>query len=108
MSLLNSDLYSDADPIHQLPVIEGGVWAGIGGCLVTQAQFDVVTSFCFNITPPQFLGSSFVTELNAGNYNQAVIELIRWQLLLGSVNQQMVNRRTDEGSKFMGLNPFLG
>jgi GH24 family phage-related lysozyme (muramidase)/uncharacterized protein (DUF2345 family) len=107
MGLLNQDLYEQGDPIKQVPVITTGVYSGVGGALVTQAQFDVIVSFCFNICPIPFMSSTFATQLTSGNYDQAVIELVRWQLLLGTLNQQILNRRTDEASRILNLNTTL-
>ena len=105
MDLLNQDLYSQGDPIKQQPVVVT-VWGAVSA-LVTQAQFDVIVDFCFNIIPPKFMGCSFVQQVNAGNYAQAAIEILKWNQLQGSVNQQIVNRRTDEASKFLGLQTNL-
>jgi GH24 family phage-related lysozyme (muramidase)/uncharacterized protein (DUF2345 family) len=107
MGLLNQDLYDQGDPIKLVPVITDGVYSGCGGALITQAQFDVIVSFCFNICPIPFMSSTFAQQLTAGNYAQAIIELLRWNQLLGSVNQQINNRRTDEASRILNLNVTL-
>jgi lysozyme len=45
---------------------------------VTQYEFDATASFLFNIGSTNFLGSTFLKRLNAGNYEEAAEAMLMW------------------------------
>ena len=105
MSLLNQDLYIQGDPIKQQPVAQT-VQQSISA-QITQAQFDVLVDFCYNITPPVFQSCDVVIQINMGNFDVATNLLLNWYMLQGKPNQQIANRRRDEASRFRGLQSTL-
>ena len=105
MSLLNQDLYVKGDKIKKRPVVP--TVQGALSAQVTQAQFDVMVDFCFNVTPNIFQSSDVVQQISAGNFDLAANLLINWNLLNGTVNQQITNRRRDEASRFRGVQTTL-
>jgi RHS repeat-associated protein len=64
---------------------------------VTQAQFDALVSFAFNVGPTGFKNSSLLASINRGA-SQATIEanLKAWKNVNGRVSNGLVNRRADE------------
>lgn len=45
---------------------------------LNQNQYDAFTRFTFNVGPNAFCGSTLVKKLNAGDYDGACRELLRW------------------------------
>lgn len=45
---------------------------------LTANQFGALTSICYNIGPSNFMGSSLVKRLNAGDYEGAAEQFKRW------------------------------
>lgn len=105
MSLLNQDLYVQGDPIKQQPVAQT-VQQTISA-QITQAQFDMLVDFCFNICPIPFMSSDVAMQINMGNFDVATNVWLNWNLLNGTLNQQIANRRRDEASRFRGLQTTL-
>ena len=66
-----------------------------------------MVDFCFNVTPNIFQSSDVVQQISAGNFDLAANLLINWNLLNGTVNQQITNRRRDEASRFRGVQTTL-
>jgi len=73
---------------------------------LTQNQFDALVSFSFNIGPGSvkprrgFLGSSALSQLNKGNYNNVPARMARWNTAGGRVLRGLTRRRADEGRLF--------
>lgn len=45
---------------------------------LTQGQFDALVDFVFNLGAGRLAGSTLLKELNAGNFDAATGELLRW------------------------------
>lgn len=61
-----------------------------------QNQYDALCSFCYNIGQSNFLGSTLLEVLNAGNYWQVPNEMRRWNKSTGVVSNGLINRRQAE------------
>lgn len=70
---------------------------------LAQREYDVYTSFAFNIGEAQFCSSTLVKKLNAGDYSGACAELKRWVYVKGEKIPGLVNRREAEYKACMGL-----
>lgn len=66
-----------------------------------QAQFDALTSFCFNVGAGAFARSTLVKRINAGDPG-ATDEFSRWVFASGQRNSALVARRQSEQSQFEG------
>lgn len=101
MSLLNMDLYEQGDQLKQKPVVPTVQQAVTKP--ITQAQFDMLVDFCFNIGPQQFESCDVVQSIKQGNYDLATQQWMTWNTLNGSYNQSIQNRRAAEVTHFRGL-----
>jgi lysozyme len=45
---------------------------------LTQGQFDALVDFCFNLGAGRLAGSTLLRDLNAGYYDSAREQLLRW------------------------------
>jgi lysozyme len=45
---------------------------------LTQGQFDALVDFCFNLGQGKLAGSTLLKDLNAGQYESAAEQLLRW------------------------------
>jgi lysozyme len=45
---------------------------------ITQGQFDALLDFCFNLGVGKLASSTLLKALNAGRYDEAVEQLLRW------------------------------
>jgi len=87
--LFNSDVASAVNTINSLVTVP-----------LTQAQFDALVSFCFNIGGTQFRSSTLLKKLNAGDYVGASNEFGRWVFDNGVRLQGLVDRREAEKNLF--------
>jgi lysozyme len=71
---------------------------------LSQAQFDALTSFVFNLGPGAFQGSTLLKKLNAGDYDGAATEFSRWNKARSNgelkVFPGLTRRRTAEAALF--------
>lgn len=74
---------------------------------LTQAMFDSLVSFSFNVGASAFSGSTLLRKLNAGDYAGAAGQFERWKYNDGRVMPGLVRRRADESAMFasQGLSP---
>ncbi len=63
---------------------------------LTQGQFDALVDFCFNVGAGRLAASTLLKELNAGQYAQAGLQLLRWDYAAGQPNSALKARRTAE------------
>jgi lysozyme len=63
-------------------------------------MFDACVSFVFNIGEPQFVSSTMLEKLNAGDYVHAAHEMTRWFETPGS-ELGLLRRRLAEASMFL-------
>lgn len=73
---------------------------------LTQNQFDSLVSFVFNIGNGNFLASTLLRQLNAGNYDAVPAQLRLWNKSREPgtgklvVNAKLVKRREDEAAQW--------
>jgi lysozyme len=67
---------------------------------LTQAQFDALVSFTYNLGVGNFKKSDLLKKLNAGQYDAVPQELNKWVYGGGKVLPGLVTRRSDEGTLF--------
>jgi lysozyme len=67
-----------------------------------QHEYDAFLSLSYNIGSRAFCGSTLVRKLNAGDYEGACREILRWNKSGGRVVQGLVNRREAEFKQCMG------
>jgi lysozyme len=63
---------------------------------LTQGQFDALTDFCFNLGAGRLASSTLLVALNAGRYEAARVQLLRWDRVSGEVNAALKARREAE------------
>jgi lysozyme len=63
---------------------------------LTQGQFDALTDFCFNLGAGRLASSTLLVALNAGRYEAARVQLLRWDRAAGEVNASLKARREAE------------
>lgn len=68
---------------------------------ITQNQFDALVSFIINVGRGNFLNSTLLKKLNAGDYQGAADQFLAWDKAGGKVMQGIVNRRHSEREQFL-------
>jgi hypothetical protein len=68
---------------------------------LAQPQFDALVSFIFNVGSANFANSTLLMLLNAGDYQGAADQLLRWIHGGGRLLQGLVLRRQDERMLFL-------
>ena len=97
---VNTLLQQDLQPA--MTAVRNGVTVQI-----TQPQFDMLTSFTFNVGANAFKNSTLLKVLNQGNFDQATNEFLRWNKAGGQVIEWLTNRRRAEATNFRGNIPKL-
>ena len=69
---------------------------------LTQAQFDALVDFAFNLGVGNFKGSTLLKDINAGNFPAAVAQFQLWDRCGGVVNNGLLRRRNAEAAEFAG------
>lgn len=81
-SLLKDDLIESEDVVNTLVTVP-----------LSNNQFTVLVSFCFNIGSTAFRKSTLLKVLNQGLYKKVPEELKKWNHIHQVVNQGLTNRR---------------
>lgn len=68
--------------------------------VLSQGQFDALTSFVFNLGPAKVASSTLIQKLNAGDYAGAAAEFTRWVYANGQIVAGLVTRRIAEQTTF--------
>lgn len=69
---------------------------------ITQAQFDALVSFVFNVGVDAFAKSTLLRKINAGDCAGAVSEFPRWVYAKGKKLPGLVKRRNGEAARYAG------
>lgn len=67
---------------------------------LTGNQFGALTSLCYNVGPSNFMNSTLVKKLNAGDYEGAADQFKRWNRAAGKILKGLVRRRAAEADLF--------
>lgn len=67
---------------------------------ITQAQYDALVSFTFNVGGANLRSSTLLRKLNAGDCHGAAAEFPRWNRARGRVLPGLIKRRASERSMF--------
>lgn len=70
---------------------------------LTQAEFDALVDFVFNVGVGNFAGSSMLRYLNAGNHAAAANEFQKWDMAAGQHVAGLLRRRLAEAAEFKGV-----
>lgn len=97
-----------AEAMLRLEVAE--VEAAVGDAVtvpITQAIFDALCVFTFNVGIGAFRRSTLLRKLNAGDYRSAADELLRWDKNDGRVMAGLARRRRAERELFLSELPAV-
>lgn len=67
---------------------------------LNQNQFDALVSFTYNLGGGNLLKSTLLKVLNAGDYDRAASEFLKWDYVAGAPNEAIANRRRKESTLF--------
>jgi len=70
---------------------------------LTQCQFDALVSFCYNLGASALKGSTLLKLLNAGDYDAAGGQFIRWNKCKGRELAGLTARRDAEQELYFGV-----
>jgi lysozyme len=91
-----------------LACLEGDVYTAVA-CVnaavtvkLTQAQFDALVDFAFNVGITNFRHSTLLRDVNAGRIAEALGQFRLWDHCGGVVNDGLLRRRTAEAREFSG------
>lgn len=90
LELLEADVERHADGVREAVDVP-----------LTQHQFDALVSFAFNVGVGAFKTSTLLRKLNAGKYEQAADELLRWHYAGGKRLAGLEKRREAERKLFL-------
>ena len=74
---------------------------------LTQAEFDALVDFTFNLGAGNFRSSTMLKLLHAGNYHAAAGEFEKWDRCGGVELAGLLRRRQAEEAEFLGSPPTL-
>ncbi len=99
------DTISEEDAMYELehhvnelviPVLEQYVKVEL-----SQSQIDALASFIYNVGSGNFRKSTLLKKLNAGDYDGAAAELLKWNRANGRVMAGLTRRRAAEQDLFL-------
>lgn len=97
------------DPVRALIRLGGHVErfqhqlrACVGDVPMHQHEWDAIVSWAYNVGPQAACSSTLVRKLQAGDYDGACTELLRWTKFKGRELPGLVKRRREEHAKCMG------
>ena len=70
---------------------------------ISQGQFDALVSFCYNLGAGALKGSTLLKLLNAGDYDAAGGQFIRWNKCNGRKLDGLTARREAEQELYFGV-----
>ena len=79
-----------------------GVEKALGGAKTTQAQFDALCSFAYNVGLGNLNSSTLLKKHKAGDYAGAAAEFARWNKAAGKVLPGLTRRRGAEAALYKG------
>jgi len=79
-----------------------GVEKALGGAKTTQAQFDAMVSFAYNVGLGNLNSSTLLKKHKAGDYKGAAAEFARWNKAAGKVLPGLTRRRAAESALYSG------
>ncbi|MDC9615252.1 lysozyme [Xenorhabdus khoisanae] len=89
-AFLHQDLLPIYAAIHRLVKVS-----------LTQGQFDALCSFIFNLGMGNFTHSTLLKKLNAGDYQGAAREFLKWDRADGREIPDLLRRRESEQQTFL-------
>lgn len=98
-------------PVRALILLQrdaGGAERAVRRCApvpMYQHEFDAYTSLTYNIGEEAFCGSTLVRKLNAGEYDAACREILRWDKFQGRTLRGLTLRREREYRRCIGEAP---
>lgn len=87
---LEQDLKSFEDSINRLVSVE-----------LTQNQFDALVAFVYNVGAGNFETSTLLKKLNAGLFEEAAEQFLRWDKAKGKTLAGLTRRRKAEKNLFL-------
>ena len=87
--------------LRDVEVFEGAIKQCVHVPL-SQHEYDAYLSLAYNIGSGAFCRSTLVRKLNAGDYEGACKEILRWDKFKGKPLQGLTNRRQAEYKQCMG------
>lgn len=69
---------------------------------LTQNQLDAIASFVYNVGVTNFRNSTLLRLLNAGDFEGAQAQFLKWNRAGGKVVRGLVRRREEEAKMFAG------
>lgn len=70
---------------------------------LSQAEFDALVSFVFNVGCQAFRNSTMLRLINRGEMDDAADQFLRWNRAGGRVVKGLINRRIAEREHFLGF-----
>ena len=98
----NVKMGEKTDVVRSLRVLEDSMndhAKGMVSCIkvpISQGEFDAYLDFTYNVGVGNFCSSTLNQKLNAGQYDAACQELLRWNRAGGRVIPALTKRRQEE------------
>lgn len=90
-NLLGADIQAAVHCVNQYVAVK-----------LTQAQFDALVDFAFNVGTGNFRSSTLLRKINAGQFPEAAAQFNLWDHCGGVVNAGLLRRRKAEAAEFSG------